>query len=403
MHGAAGLATAGRPLCSGAGDGAALPEAFPEKGETRMTRWALLPAALGLVLAAALPARAAEVTLFGKKYNIVTESRAQTYKNGLRVVLPDPSESNRKATMFFVEGADPSQDRLFVAAAISQSEDITGHQLYLLTGADANGVFSKDSASLTEFFGGNQNYTRGGRPVSVVLLNDANTGVKTDRNLLVFNFADVDALRVYDLDTMTGSYDSDALLAIVQPEENPEEVDPGFPHGDFESMAPGPNGTVLVAGRAAPDDEGIREDIEIGVLDPAQGKFLNVKTGLKQVTADSTVKLDPQEPNTEPHGLIRVSDTEYWMLVSGDQQGNNNYTETNYLYRMQLTFPADMATAGPNSIKVNLLARESLSETPMATSSGGVFGIAVGREVNGGRRLYMADWQGNIHTLTPAP
>lgn len=365
-----------------------------------MKQIALRSAVLGLALAAAVPARAAEVTLFGKKYNIVTESRGQTYKNGLRVVLPSAETSNRKATMYFAQGADPSRDRLFVAAAINQSDDDTGHQLYLLTGADANGVFSKDAAELTEFFGGNQTYARGGRPVSVIHLNDANTGTKTDRNLMVFNFANADALRFYDLDTMTGAFDTDAVLEILQPEESPETPDPGFPFGDFESMAPGPNGTVVVVGRTAANDEGTRS-IEIGVIDPTKNAFFNVKTDLLQVTGDSTVKID-HDP-IEPHGLIRISDTEYWMLISSDQQGNNDNAETNYLYRLELTFPANLATAAPNSIKAKILARETLKGTPMATSEGGVYGIAVGREVNGGRRLYMGDWQGNIHTLTPMP
>jgi hypothetical protein len=70
---------------------------------------------------------------------------------------------------------------------------------------------------------------------------------------------------------------------------------------------------------------------------------------------------------------------------------------------MELTFPTDLAAGTPGSIKAKILARETLKGTPMATSDGGVHGIAVGREVNGGRRLYMADWQGNIHTLTPQP
>jgi hypothetical protein len=89
------------------------------------------------------------------------------------------------------------------------------------------------------------------------------------------------------------------------------------------------------------------------------------------------------------------------MIVSGDQQGSDDATDTQFLYRMELTFPADLAKGTPNSIKAKLLAKESLKGTPMATSDGAVFGLAIGREVNGGRRLYMADWQGNIHTLTP--
>src|SRR5438034_10405912 len=37
-------------------------------------------------------------------------------------------------------------------------------QFYLMTGADpTTGVFTKDSATVTEYFGGNQNLNRGGR------------------------------------------------------------------------------------------------------------------------------------------------------------------------------------------------------------------------------------------------
>jgi hypothetical protein len=365
-----------------------------------MRRLSVALGVLGLILTAALPARAAEVTLFGKKYNVVMESRGQTYKNGLKVTLP--SEGNKKANLHFVPGADASQDRLFVAATIQGTDGVVGDQLYVLTGADANGLFSKDSASLTQFFGGAEDHLRGGRPTAVLWLSDANTGTKVDRNLAVFNFGGADHFRFFDFDTM-GTFDTDMILAIPQPEEGGE--DPGMPNGDMAVLAPGPNGTLLMAGRAAADDEGIRNHIEIGVMDPKQDKFFDVKTDLMSVTQDSTVKIDPIDPNTEPNAFAHAGGAEYWMIVSGDQQGDNDNAQGQFLYRMTLTFPANLASAAPGSIKASILAREDLTQAKaLFTSDGGVFGMAVGREVAPGlRRLYFADWQGNLYTATPAP
>src|SRR5262249_19834061 len=159
------------------------------------------------------------------------------YKNGLKVTLP--SDGNKKANLYFVEGADPSQDRLFVGAPIQATDGLVGDQLYVLTGADANGNFTPASASLTQFFGGAVDYNKGGRPVSVIWLSDANTGVKTDRNIAVMNFSGADHFRVFDFDTMN-QYDTDPVVDIVQPEEDESSADPGMPDGDFEAMAPGP-------------------------------------------------------------------------------------------------------------------------------------------------------------------
>lgn len=343
-------------------------------------------------------AQTSEITLFGRKYRVECQSRGQTFKTRdgreVKIQLSSLETSNQKATMYFVEGADPSQDRLFVAAAINQSEDDTGHQLYLLTGADANGNFTPASATLTEFFGGNVNFTRGGRPVAVIHLSDVNTGVKVDRNIALHTFAGTDFMRFYDLDTMTGSFEADAVLSIQEPQDGGD--DPGFPWGDFGSMAPGPGGTIVKVGQG---EDGV--GIEIGVMDPRQDKFFNVKTNTAEVIpADSPIQI---EEGAQPHGLIRISDTEYWLLASQNQGGNADSTEYNYLYRLQLTFPSDFAAAGPNSIRVAVLGRESLLGTPLAASDGGVFGIAVGRAVNGGRRIYFADWRGNLCVATPQP
>jgi hypothetical protein len=53
---------------------------------------------------------------------------------------------------------------------------------------------------------------------------------------------------------------------------------------------------------------------------------------------------------------------------------------------------------------VKALAKEDLITQKLdAASPGGIFGLTAGRAVtpNGPRVLYMADWQGNILTLTP--
>ena len=77
-----------------------------------------------------------------------------------------------------------------------------------------------------------------------------------------------------------------------------------MPFDDGLGMALGPNGTLVMIGRA----EGLAS-IEIGVMDPKQDKFFNVKTDLVEATSDLVVKLDP--PEQEPNALVRITDTEY--------------------------------------------------------------------------------------------
>jgi hypothetical protein len=358
-----------------------------------MQRMTMVLAMLGLVVSVALPAGAAEVTLFGTKYNVVSETRAQTYKNGLTVTLPEAN--NRKACLSFVQGADPSRDRLFVGCPMAGSE--TGTHLYVLTGADANGVFSKDAATMDPFFGASVDAATGGRPYSILYLNDVNTGPKADRNFAALCLDGNDSFNFFDINPIpVGPYTDNSLLRIEQPSIGGENPDPGMPFDDGLGMAPGPNGTLVMIGRA----EGLAS-IEIGVMDPKQDKFFNVKTDLVEATKDSVVKLDP--PEQEPNALVRITDTEYWMIASATQAGDTDDTEYQYLYRLELTFPPDLAKAAPGSIKAKVLARESLLGTPLHASPGGVFGMAVGREVPGGRRFYFADWQGNLYTATPVP
>src|SRR5262245_53416870 len=133
-----------------------------------MKRRRVVLGVLGLVLAAALPASAQQVKLFGKTYNVLKESRAQTYKNNKTVVLPD--SGNQKAGLFFEEGTGGQPDRLWVACGSAAACT----QFYMLEGADANGAFTKTSATLNEFFGGNVDTDTGGRPLFVTLMNRDN-------------------------------------------------------------------------------------------------------------------------------------------------------------------------------------------------------------------------------------
>jgi hypothetical protein len=372
-----------------------------------MRRLSVALGVLGLAFAAALPARAAEVTLFGKKYNVVMESRGQTYKNGVRVVLP--SAGNRKAGLFFEEGADPSQDRLWVAAPITNDESVTGHQLYALRGADANGMFTAASAEVEEFFGGNQNRNRGGRPINVIVANRENTGVKQDRNVLLMTFWDDDAYRIYDLDSMNGDRVSDALFSRLRKSQGvsagdagEEDPDENLPDGAFNAFALGPNGTVVViAGGSG------RFGAEVGVWDIKRNDAFPVLTNITDVTADSTRPLPGETEDgiaLEPHAFARYAADEYWFLYSNGLDGDNDNADANRLVRVRLTFPADLASASQNSIKAEILGIEELKGGPVAgASAGGQYGLAIGREVSGGRVVYLADWQGNLYTLTPAP
>jgi hypothetical protein len=372
-----------------------------------MRRLSVALGVAGLILTAVLPARAAEVTLFGKKYNIAMESRGQTFKNGIRVVLPEAG--NRKAGLFFEEGADPSQDRLWVAAPITNDETVTGHQLYALRGTDANGMFTAASAEVEEYFGGNQNMLRAGRPINVVVVNRENTGVKQDRNVLTMSFYDDDAYRLYDLDTMSGNRADVALFSRVRKSQavsvgdaGEMEADPNLPDGAFNAFAPGPNGTVLViAGGAG------RTGAEVGVWDVKKNDAFPCLTNITNVTANATNPLPGETEDgifLEPHALARFSADEYWFLYSNNLDGDNDFADSNRLVRMRLTFPADLATAAADSIKAEILGIEELKGGAVTgASEGGQYGLAIGREVNGGRRIYLADWAGNLYTLTPVP
>lgn len=74
------------------------------------------------------------------------------------------------------------------------------------------------------------------------------------------------------------------------------------------------------------------------------------------------------------------------------------------MYRVKLTLPADPSKAKPGDIKAQVLGKEILLGTPLQSGPGGVFGMAVGREVAPGlRRLYFATNEGMLCVATPVP
>src|SRR6266478_718753 len=74
------------------------------------------------------------VTLFGQKFTAEVHKRDGTFANGVKIALQGPdTDTTQKANLCFVQGADPSADRLFVAARVgTHGSTATGDQLYLL-------------------------------------------------------------------------------------------------------------------------------------------------------------------------------------------------------------------------------------------------------------------------------
>lgn len=373
---------------------------------------------LGLVLAASAAHAAvpSEVTVFGQKYSVTVSKRAVTYKNGVKITVgdaTDPTTSNGRAALDFVPGADSSADRLFVGCDIGGGAK--ADQLYVLTGADPNtGVFDEKSSAATQFFGGAVSDDDGGRVTNVLFLHDPPSTVAAgkDRSLALVQFAGPDALQFYDLRNLTGgNFVSDSVFGRWiagdanstdfrnNEDTNPnqhQDTDDNMPHADFVSLAHGPNGTIVATGYTSDS-----ANLEMGVVDPTKDKFFPVLTNLATATANSTIKLDQAEHSM---ALIQVSDTEYWQLTTPDDpSGNGNDVTSDPLYRLKVTFPTDLANGKADSIKVDVMAKEDVFALGLAASTKGIYGLTAGRPVgtNGARRLYMADFEGNIFTLNP--
>jgi hypothetical protein len=377
-----------------------------EGASVRQTR--LIFSLLGLILAASA-ARAVElpadypkkVTLFGNEYNVTVDSRAGSFKNGVAITLQtstEEEESQRKANLAFAPGADPSSDRLFVVAPVGGGVDgPTGDQFYMLKGADPQtGAFNERVSEATQFFGGNVNRSKGGQPNTVAFISDVRTEAKKDKNVALTTFAGEAHLRFYDLDTLGGTHETDAVLSLKAPraaQKAGEEPVAGMPNGGWISLALGPDNTLIAIGRTEGDS-----GIEVGVMDLSQDQFANARTDLGMATGG---KIEPA--NQIPHALARVGETEYWLLTSElEPGGSNNRSGQQNLYHLRITPPADLAAAEPGSIKAEVLGKEDLSSKKLGLSDGGIFGMAVGRELAPGKRVvYFADWLGNLITLAP--
>jgi hypothetical protein len=234
----------------------------------------------------------------------------------------------------------------------------------------------------------------------VILLNRDNTGVKTDRNICLITQDGPDAYRFFDLDTLNVPFrDARVFSRVVRgsslQEDGDELADENSPHF-FPSFALGPGGAMVVFGRAEAGT-----GVELGVMNPKADTFFPVLTTLHDVTSNAV------SSDVRPHGCFRYAENEYWVITSmGDPGGDTDAAESQTIYRLRLTFPADLSKGTKNSIKVEVLGKQEIigQATALYASDGGVYGMAVGREVAPGlRRLYFADWQGNLYTATPVP
>jgi hypothetical protein len=405
-----------------------------------MRRKAVALGILGLICAAALPAGAqGQIKIFGQNYAVVNQtavnvlgqryfwngfgpvSRAQTYKNGVTIHRDNDLNgvgSNSYASVYFSEGATAAEDRLWFAARIYNNADATGDQLYYLQGADANGMFTPSVSDATTFFGGNVDREHGGRMISAIELNRDDTGgVGKDRNVLACTFWDDDALRIYDLDSMSNDRMTDALFTVLKPGQAVSSGDAGslmddnLPVGGEPSFAhlPTPDGhTVLVA-----SGPGANGETGISIWDTTKDAALPVLTDVTGQTKTSA-KPFPQDDgsggNLQCVKIMRYGDQgEYWFLLMNPEPGDsaNNPPTAMVLVRAMLEIPADLATAKAGDIKVTVLDTQDLNATAadilFRDGSGGITGITAGRPfvTDGPRVLYTTDFEGNFYQLIP--
>jgi hypothetical protein len=379
-------------------------------------RW--MPVALavqGFFLAAVLPASAQKtVKLFGTTYNVAVVGRDQTFKTDagkqVKVVLTAATDDfgswTQKAGLFFAEGADATKDRLLVCCHLdSDTDGPMWHQAYMLTGAGDDGMFAPASATLTEWFGGAQDRTFGGRPLAIMLINTDDTGVKKDRNVVMFDWTGDNGTHLFDLDSMTGKYQEsevffnvDRVVANGTEEKYTDVVaDENQPGGDYSSFAPVPTNdghTIITIGTA--DNGGSAA----GVWDTKTDKYFPILTDLSAQTASAST---PIATDRSPHAVARFADNEYWILASdvypttsGTVVGSQN------IYRVKLTLPADPSKGKAEDIKVEVLGKEELVGTALQTNDTMNYGMAIGREVSAGkRRIYFGSADGKLIVATP--
>jgi hypothetical protein len=380
---------------------------------------------LGLLWAVALPASAQkQIKIFGVTYNVVSQSRAQTFKNGVAIHLdPGLSGVNNYAGIYFAEGPDIATDRLWFACRIDGNDadpQPTGDQLYYLEGSDAGGNFSAAVSSAKSFFGGNTDKEHGGRMISVIELNREDTGVKKDRNVLTCNFWNDDSFRLFDLDSMNSDRITDALFRRRLPSQaasagdsSDEDGDEHIPWGAFPSFAhlPTPDGhTVLIA--AGPGNDG---ELGIGIWDTRKDAAYDALSNVTDQTKDATKPFPAQDAdgnNLNCNCMARYGDQgEYWFLLDNPAPGGGDDSERTaiILVRAKLDVPADPSKAKPGDLKVTVLDTQDIKATAgdilFPAGTAGMVSIAVGRPVSAGgpRMLYTTDYDGNFYTLTPQP
>jgi hypothetical protein len=419
-----------------------------------MHRTRVMTGILGVVLAAGAvhaadvthPKVPATITLFGQKYNVAAHTLGGTYANGVKITQSadwDTGPSTNKTKVDFVQGATPDKDRLFVATATSQDAAVQPKdQLYLLTGSDATtGDFNTTVSKATQYFGGAVDYTVGGRPTDVLWLNDTDTGVKKDKNIIIVQFTDDDHYRFYDLDSLaTGTFRTDEvgfqenhIIKGVGTITNPEDPnndgsnvaagfgDPNAPFTGFMTFARTANPQYLLA-TAQPDSASVTttNGVEMGIMDLKTTNFLPILTNVT-ATAGSLPQHDDGSGNQvdgTPHALnpeafdpatMLPTSNVYWMLYTDAQPGGNSFTLTsNQLVRIQIDLPADVTKGKPGDIKVKTLGLEDMMKSGLSDvsvdSNNMIMGVSIGRETtpgSGKHIVYLSDWDGNLLTLTP--
>jgi hypothetical protein len=385
-----------------------------------MQRRQVLFGVLGLALAAtAVRADVPKtVTILGQQYTVTTTPRAGTFKNGVTVNLQkggggvDDADVPKKANLAFVPdaGGDATKDRLFVVAAVQDDPGPTMDGLYILTGTDANGVFSPANSDATALLRGNKDVC--GRMQSFTFLSDDNSNPGKNRNFYTFTFTGQDRMRWFDLGalqagaphTNDNAFRELTVFSIRQPIDTGDTTDPdpvqdvnddNCPADDSDVGALAPNGMMIVAGQ----DNGT---IALGVIDPIKGeKFFPVKTDLVAATGGDQI-----DAAQVPHAFVRVGGDEYLMIATDPGTGQNGVEadlNSQTLYRLQITLPADLANGQADSIKAKVLGKEDLPALGLGQSdTHKIQGLVVGRNAASGKPiLYMADWVGNLFTLTP--
>jgi hypothetical protein len=377
------------------------------------TQWALF-GTLGLMLAAAT-VRAdvpPTVKILGKDYTVIASKRTGTFKNGVTVNPQMPGGDQDvvplKAALAFAPGGTPDADRLFLAAAAQDNTGPTSDGLYMLQGANEQGVFSPEVSNATVFLRGNS--VVHGRFQNLTFLNDTDTGSMKDRNLVGYAFTGANMLRWLDLsDLMAGTRTDDSafrkltLFRIIEPYlgDATEEPDPpreelpdddNMPAGSWQPNALTPNGNLITIAQSG-------GDWQFGVIDPHKGtSFFPVKT-----VVSATAAADNIDTSLIPHAFKRLRGDEYLIIASaGDPNWDESVISAGVLYHVRITLPANLTEEAFDSIQIEYLGEEDIIATGLGQgSSGHIFGLEVGRELNGANILYMADYAGNLFTLRP--